>query len=207
MRRITTYVMSSALAAAVCTGAAVGHVSAGGRECAPRTLSQAFAQFGDTNDYFLVDAADFETDGKGKGAHKDWQIPKKAKVVKEQSPWKVNGPKHEKALRIDAETTVTTPEVCVKVDEEFFRFFYKDPGKQGATLTVVVTATSDRGTAQTQWATSSTGKGWQVSPPIALPNVHGETGEQQITISFITGSSKDDRWVIDDIMIDPWKSR
>ncbi len=207
MQRTIRFLLATAMLTAATSIGIAGHAAAGGKLCEARTLSKAFAQFGDNNDYFLVDAADFETDGKGRGSHKDWKLPKKAKIVSEQAPWKVNGSKHSKALQIDSSTTVSTPEVCVMVNEEFFRFFYKDPGKSNAALDVTVTATSALGTATTSWRATSTDKGWKVSPPIALPNVRGENGEQQITISFATGSGKDSRWVIDDVMIDPWRTR
>lgn len=207
MRRSTTYLLVTAMALAVTSTAVAGQAAAGGSVCAPRALSKPFAQFGDHNDYFLVDAADFETDGKGRGTHKSWNLPKKAKVATDQSPWKVNGADHRKALEIGDDTTVTTPEVCVMVDEEFFRFFYKDPGKAGAALSVVVTATSSIGTATNTWQVGSADKGWKVSPPIALPNVRGENGEQQITISFTTSKGREHKWLIDDLMIDPWRTR
>ena len=170
--------------------------------CEARKLSKAFSQWGDTNDYFLVTGGSFETFSVVSWSLSSGAFPR----LGEQSPWKVNGANDRMGLRIPFGGSARTLDICVMVDEEVMRFFYRSPGIRGAQLRVDIDADSDMGSAKGSWTADGSVAGWQVSPPIAIPNVRGEDGRQQIDITFTPAGARA-TWAIDDVMIDPWRTR
>lgn len=178
----------------------VGAASAANIPCTPRALSKAFAQFGDMNDYFAVTDGTFEN---GTGA---WRVSGPAAIATQQAPWKVNGADHTKSLALGSKGAAQTLSTCVTVGEDWMRFFYKASTGKATSLTVTITSTSDMGTASTSVVLPGGGSGWFVSPAIAIPNVRGERFEQDVTITF-TSEGRGANWLIDDVMIDPFKVR
>lgn len=178
----------------------VSQASAAPIPCAPRTLSKAFAQWNDMNDYFLVSDGTFEA-----GAP-TWGLEKNAAVTRGmQEPWKVNGATHNVGLSIANGSRARAPETCLTVGEEYVRFFYRTPSAKNATLVVTVTSKSNMGTASTAVTLANTVvSAWAVSPPIPIPNVLGERAEQYVDIAFVAIGGT---WSIDDVMIDPFKAR
>ena len=92
------------------------------------------------------------------------------------------------------------------VGEDSIRFFYKAPGVTGALLRVEISAESDRGESQSFMQLNGSARGWQVSPPMQIPNVRGEDGRQEIDITF-EAIGRSATWFIDDVMVDPWRTR
>ncbi len=195
--------ITTAAAVAASSVAAIPSAGAGwDQPCETRVMTQAFKQWGDLNNYFLVTGGTFEDNLLSK-----WDIKSGATVVSgEQSPWKVNGRRHTRGMRIPAGASVETLDICVMVDEESMRFFYRSPGVRGAQLRVDIEADSDVGKALGSWTADGARAGWQVSPPIAIPNVRGEDGRQEIDITFTPIGTRA-TWAIDDVMIDPWRTR
>jgi hypothetical protein len=200
---IKRLLISSAAAIAATSIAAVPSAGAGWEQpCEARKLSKAFSQWGDTNDYFLVTGGDFET-----FSVIAWNLSLGTQPrLGEQSPWKVNSALHRMGLRIPFGGRARTLDICVMVDEETMRFFYRSPGVRGAQLRVDIDAASDMGSAKGSWTADGSVAGWQVSPAIAIPNVRGEDGRQEIEITF-TPAGVRATWAIDDVMIDPWRTR
>ena len=205
MKRTHARMLIGGMAAVVATTTlGIGAASAAGTiPCAPRTLSKAFAQFGDMNDYFVVSDGTFEN-----GAA-SWTSTGSTGSINLQAPWKVNGATHPESLGLMPNATAKTPPTCVTVGEDWTRFFYRPTTNTSAygSLTITITAVSDQGTA-TQSVVLSGGRttNWLVSPPIAIPNVRGERDEQWVTIAF-TSTGGAGGWLIDDVMIDPFKVR
>lgn len=200
---IKRLLITTAATVAATSVAAIPSVSANwDQPCETRVMTQAFKQWGDLNNYFLVNGGTFED-----SFFLNWDLkPGATAMAGEQSPWKVNGSKHTRGLRIAPAVRVRTIDICVMVDEETMRFFYRSPGVRGATLRVDIDAESDLGTATSSWTADGSTAGWKVSPVVPLPNVRGENGRQHIDITFTpTGSAA--TWAIDDVMIDPWKTR
>lgn len=193
--------LTGTIAATVLVGA-VGATPAAALEipCATRTLSKAFSPWGDLNDYFVVTDGTFET-----GA-RSWKLDRGVTVAtKQQATWKVNGANHNFGMMLPKGTSARAPQTCLTVGEESFRFFYKTPAVKGATLVVTIQSDSDMGRATSTVTLTGNGtSAWAVSPPIAIPNVLGEDYQQYVDISFtVTGGT----WVLDDVMIDPFKAR
>lgn len=204
MNRTLKRTLLATLAAIGASSIAVAPSAGAGwdQPCEARKLSKAFSQWGDTNDYFLVTGGDFESKGLLAWKYDFGALP----MPGEQSPWKVNGASHRMGLRLAAGSSARTLDICVMVDEESMRFFYRAPGVRGAQLRVQIDAESDMGKASGSWSADGSSAGWKVSPAIAIPNVRGEDGRQEIEITFTPMGSKAS-WAIDDVMIDPWKSR
>jgi hypothetical protein len=195
--------IASAAAVSASSIAAIPTAGAGwDQPCETRVMTQAFKQWGDLNNYFLVSGGTFEDN-----LFLNWDIKPGATVVAgEQSPWKVNGSKHTKGMRIGYGSKVETLDICVMVDEETIRFFYRSPGVRGAQMRVDVEADSDLGKSTGFWIADGSKAGWMVSPAIGIPNVRGEDGRQEIDITFTPIGARA-TWSIDDVMIDPWRTR
>lgn len=175
-------------------------IAAAAGECTTRTTKQAFLQWGDTNQYFAADNGTFESGAGG------WTLSNGSKVVSGQAPWKVNGSNHSKALQLPGGSSATAPFMCVASNEEWLRFFFKDPGVPGASFRIEITVKSGTGTAVNTWETGSNTAGWRVSPQISLPNLRDANGQQWISVRFLPTNNAA-TWQLDDVMIDPWVSR
>lgn len=168
--------------------------------CSTRSTKQAFLQWGDANQYFIVDNGTFES---GTGG---WTLSGGPKVVTGQAPWKVNGRTHSKALQLPAFSSATAPFMCVASNEEWMRFFYNDPGVPGASLRIEITVKNANGMAVNTWEVGSSSAGWKVSSQIGLPNLRDADGKQWISMRFIP-TNNPATWQIDDVMVDPWVNR
>jgi hypothetical protein len=192
----------AAAATTVGTGALPGTAAAAG-SCGARTTTQAFKNWGDTNQYFVVPGATFESGTPGWVFYAGQGTPS---VVTDQESGKVNGSTHTKALNVPAYSTVMPPNMCINSNEEFLRLFYKDPGVSGAQLLVKMEAWSSAGRVVQQFTINASSAGWKVSPQIPMPNKRDANGEQTITLT-ITPIGQAGTWRLDDIMVDPWVSR
>jgi hypothetical protein len=166
--------------------------------CTTRTLSQPFKSWGDSNYYFPATSGTFEA---GTTA---WSLGSGVSRVAENEPWKVAG-SGSYSLKIPSGSSVSTPTMCVNVDEDSVRFFYKAPSA-GASLSVTVWATNSATSilAGTGFSLTSTGAGWQVSPRISLPDARGQDGTENVTIQL---GASGGAWQIDDLFVDPSRTR
>ena len=199
--KLTKITIAAALTLAGLGGAVATGTTVSAGSCPTRTLTTPFKAWGDSNSYFVVPGATFE------GSH-GWSFAGGISVVSDQEPWKINGSAHAKALNLPAYTTAMAPNMCIADNEDSLRFFYKDPGVGGATLSVKVEAWNNSSTGRSiqTYAIGSNGTGWKVSPRIALPNKRDAKGEQWVTIT-ITPINTAATWRIDDVMLDPWIAR
>jgi hypothetical protein len=168
--------------------------------CTTRTVSQPFTNWSDSNYYFPVTSGTFESGSSG------WTIGSGAGSVNENEPWNVAGD-GARSLRIPAGSSVSTPEMCLTADEDSTRFFYKSPGS-GAALGVTIKATNtiSHSLASVSFTiTTGTFAGWQVSPRIALPNVRGVQGMENVVITLTAQGAGS--WQIDDAFVDPSSTR
>ena len=96
---------------------------------------------------------------------------------------------------------------CVSEREDFLRFFVRHPVVSGAKLIVQVSVSDGTKTQEKVYEITSQGwSGWAPSEPMGFPNLRNSKGEQLVTISFrATGTRA--HWAIDDVMVDPFKSK
>lgn len=197
-------VLATALVAGVTAGATgLGAGSASAAGCGTRSTSKAFAAWGDNNDYFVVPNATFES---GTGGWSFYAGNGSPSVVADQAPWKINGASHSRALNLPAYSTAQAPNMCIASNEEWMRLFYKDPGVGGSQLLVKIEAWSSAGRMAQEYRINAGGAGWKVSPQIPMPNKRDANGDQNVTIT-ITPVGTAATWRVDDVMVDPWKSR
>ncbi len=127
--------------------------------------------------------------------------------VWDNEPWRVNGRFDRISARLDPESTLTSVTFCVAEREDFLRFFVRHPGVSGAKLVVNVAVSDGTKTIERAYTVASQScAGWAPSEPMVFPNLRNADGEQLVTISFrATGTRAS--WLIDDVMVDPFKSK
>jgi hypothetical protein len=172
--------------------------------CAARPTSTAFAAFGDTRSYFLMPGGGFESGAPG------WTLAGSSVVSGNESSF-INAQTDSHSLAIPAASLAVSPTVCVSMGENTIRLFVKNSGVSGSVLhlqafvqnpltgLVLSTGVDIQGRAgSTAWAPSS---------PISIPNLLGGVlGTQNLTLVF-TNTGKPATWNIDDVFVDPFKSR
>lgn len=204
LQQFKKLVLATALVAGVTagtTGLVSGSAAASG--CGTRATFKAFAPWGDFNDYFVIPNGTFESGAGGWTMYSGQGSPS---VVSDQAPWKINGSTHSRALNLPAYSTAQAPNMCIASNEDWLRLFYRDPGVSGSQLLVKVEAWSSAGRDAREFRINAGGAGWKLSPQIGLPNMRDAAGGQMVTIT-ITSVGTAANWRVDDIMLDPWKTR
>lgn len=173
--------------------------------CAARPTSTPFAPWGDKSTYFALPGGSFETSAAG------WTLAGGAKVVAGNEPWSVNGNRDAHSLAIPSHAQATSPTVCVSMGDNTIRFFVKNSGVASSVLhvdayvqnpltgLVLSTGFDINGNAAAA--------GWSPSPAMLIPNLLGGLlGTQNLTLVFTTRGAPA-TWNIDDVFVDPFKSR
>jgi hypothetical protein len=184
MRRLFT---SGGLVIAAC--AAVPATAAASCEYGP--VSQPFAQFGDSADYYLAPGGDFES--------LSWSSWGGASVVYGLNPLSLAG--GERSLKLDEGEGVRSPLLCVSRDTPHLRFVAK--GREGQLDVEVRVYRNGRVTDSSSGGVSTSAhRWWAPSRNVDLKVdslAAGETGA--VTVTF---RSQGD-WLIDDVFIDPYR--
>lgn len=169
--------------------------------CGQRTTSQPFVAQGDFNEYFLPQGSTFET-----ASPSGW-VTSKASIVTGNEPFFLTGNRSDtRSLGINDGGSAVTEVICIAAGEDSVRFAYRGPGVQGASLRVDITVISALGTASTAYSVSDSAADWKISPRLPIPNLVDYTGAQSLIVRFTdTGSSAP--WRIDDVFVDPWRTR
>lgn len=179
-------------------------------DCTPRSTTKAFAQFGDTNDYFPVTNGRFEVGSLGLNDElSGWSQATTATIVAENEPWRILGAADQRALSLRQGAWMLSYRFCVQVGEDSARLFVKSPGVKGARLhveaTVIDSDESDSANEAVNTLTiDGSQPGWMPTPRLPLPNVYDARGLQYVTLE-ITAERGD--WLVDDILVDPWRTR
>lgn len=164
--------------------------------CTNRSTSKAFAAWGDTNPYFVVQDGSFEA------TPSTW-VNRNAAIATGNEPWKVLGSTHGKSLKLSSRAVATTAQFCVATAEDALRFFVKAPGVGGSWLHVHIDVVSGVNRATNDYDVVGTSTGWAPSQRIMLPDIRDSSGKQLVTITFsVVGTAT---WYLDDVMIDPWR--
>lgn len=173
--------------------------------CAARPTTTPFARWGDTSSYFLMPGGGFEAGAPG------WTLTGGPRVVAGNETSFVNAMTDTHSLAMPTGSTVVSPTVCVAMGENTIRMFVKNSGVASSNLhiqafvenpltgLVLSTGFDIKGTAgDTSW--SPTGR-------LLIPNLLGGVlGTQNLTLVFTT-TGKPATWNVDDVFVDPFKSR
>jgi hypothetical protein len=173
--------------------------------CASTPTSTPFTPWGDGNSYFLMPGGGFESGAPG------WTLGGGTAVADGNESFFVNDAGDAHSLALPGGVRVVSPTACVARGENTIRLFVKNPGVASSTLhvqayvqnpltgLVLSTGYDIRGTAgPTTWAPTS---------PLFIPNLLGGVlGTQNLTLVFTTNGTPAN-WGIDDVYVDPFKSR
>ena len=207
-RRLTRAVALIASVSAVGGGAlglAAGAASASLLPtCAPRATSTPFAPWGDHSSYFAMPGGTFES-----GAP-NWALDG-ASVVDGNETSFVNAASDTHSLAMPTGAVVVSPTVCVAMGENTIRLFVKNPGVASSTLHVQAYVQNPLTglVLSTGFDVSGTSgpKGWSPTGRLLIPNLLGGVlGTQNLTLVFTTRGAPA-TWNIDDVFVDPFKSR
>ena len=173
--------------------------------CGARAANAPFTPWGDTHDYFLMPGGSFEAGTPG------WTVAPTTKVVADNETFFVNAKTDAHSLAIAPGTQVTSPTECVAMGENSVRFFVKNPGVAGAVLHVQAYVENPLTglTLSTGFDVNGTtgAKVWSPSSRITIPNLLGGVlGTQNVTLVF-SAKGTAATWNIDDVYIDPFRSR
>ncbi|MDX6628349.1 MAG: hypothetical protein QOH00_595 [Gaiellales bacterium] len=196
----------AALFAALPGSASAGVLVASAPDCDNGANSQPFAQWGDSNNYFLAPGGNFESGAAG------WSLGS-ARVVADQEPWRVAGDAGTHALSVNAGGSVVSPTMCVGLEHPTMRFFAHRSGggllaatsslaisarvetSLGLVIDVPVVGLVNGLTNGTSWKQTQQ----QVVVASLLPLLPGEHTPIQFRFTAVGTSD----WVIDDVFVDP----
>jgi hypothetical protein len=151
--------------------------------------SQAFAPFGDGNDYYLAPGGDFES--------LTWSSWGEPSLVSDVNPFALAG--GTRSLKLEAGEGVTSPEMCVSRKTPHLRFVAKGAG----TLMVSVRMRAPGRMTSVSFTMSPTYHAeWAASKIVKLwTSGLGENETGLATVSFRSYGE----WLIDDVFVDPYR--
>jgi hypothetical protein len=165
------------------------------RKGSPRVL--AFAQWGDVSEYVLAPGGDFEEQGA------TWTLTGSAGAVEGNEPFHVGAPTDHLALSLPAHGSATTAQMCIGIEHRTLRLFAKASRRAGALRVEVLYAGRARTLGTIEAAT-----GW--APSDVLPTIVNELAPAHgnaINVAFRFTPRGAADWTIDDVYVDPFRSR
>jgi len=194
-------VLLAALAAAAALAGVAGTAPAraGLLGCDGQATVRPFTPWLDPASYVLTSNGSLEsTTG--------WTLSGGAKLVSGNEPWHVNAPADSRSLSLPSGSSATTPTFCVTLLHPDLRFFAMNTGSALSSLEVDATTTVLGLRVTTPVGVILAGGSWQ--PTLPLPFLDGLLSLTQGTVQFrFTAVGADSGWQIDDIYVDPFKSR
>jgi hypothetical protein len=167
--------------------------------CTTRATTTPFTPWGDSNAYFTLPGATFESGTSG------WSLAGGARVTSGNEPWKVVSGPNVSSLSLPAGASASAPSMCIATAEDSMRLFYRAPGISTAYLRVTIHVTSGVNVADNTYSIGGGTAGWALSERIMVPDIRDRSGQQTVTIKFDQVGTKA-AWQIDDVEIDPWRS-
>jgi hypothetical protein len=167
--------------------------------CGGQATVQPFAPWLDPANYVLMTGGSLETTT-------GWALSGGAQLVSGNEPFNVNAASDSHSLALPSGSSATTPAFCVNLLRPDLRFFAVNSGSPLATLEVD-SITSVLGLkVTTPVGVLLAGSAWQ--PTLPLPFLDGLLSLTQGTVQFrFTPLGAGSGWRIDDVYVDPFKSR
>jgi hypothetical protein len=173
--------------------------------CPASTVSTAFAKFGDTASYALVEGGLFESGAPGWTLRKAEIIDESPEQENQRYYWVGNGDRYEQrrghSLGIDQGGEAVSAPFCVNSEYPSFRFLYKQRWGSGS-LDVSLRWTDTHGTHEAADAALVASRSWTITPVLLLAGKlpAGTTPHVRLVFRPTSGS-----WAIDDVYIDPYR--
>jgi hypothetical protein len=165
--------------------------------CPVTPTTTPFAPWGDVAQYVLAPGGDLEERGS------TWALTGGAGPVEGNEPFRVGAPADHLALGLPAGSRATTAQMCIGIEHRTLRFFSKAGGRSGSLRVEVLFAGRARtiGTiaAATAWA-----------PTDVLPMIVNELAPARgnaIQVAFRFAPRGNASWSVDDVYVDPFRSR
>jgi hypothetical protein len=171
-------------------------------DCAPQpTLANSFSFWNDYGLYTPVPNAGLEDGTKG------WTLSGGARVVPGNEPWRIGGGWHRNALELPAGSSAVTAPLCIDETYPHFRLFARNLGAVGGALKIEVLYFDKGGkivnTKPVDYKSTSTA--WAPTGMVGINVFTSKTTVAAAPVAFrFTPTTKDARWVIDDVYVDPW---
>jgi hypothetical protein len=176
---------------------ALGAAPASAAACADPPTTVAFAQWGDTSDYFAAPGGTFE------GGTGGWTG---GSMLSINEPWRVAGAGDSQSLRVAENQTVASPVFCASALHPDFRFFARPLTRwSSGALDAYVRYVDPLGITQTvPVGTIDGARDWVVAPKLRLTRdlPLPDSGELAMQILF---TARDGAWAIDDVFVDPYR--
>ena len=202
-RAIGVLVAASAVTLAASAPANAGLLVASAENCQPQPASQVFLRWLDPLRYE-------EAPGGRAESATGWTLSGGARIVSGNEPWKVGGGSDAKSLQLPRGSRATTGVMCVGIGHPVMRFFARrTSGWLLDSLKVEVLFEGAGGRVSSlPVGLVLAGGSWQPTLPFPvlaslLPLLPGEKTPVQFRFTPIGGAT----WQIDDVYVDPWRSR
>lgn len=172
--------------------------------CEDQPLSQPFVRWLDYMHYTPAPQGDLEA-----GASQ-WTLSGGAAVADGNEPWHVSGP-GAKRLDLPAGSQAATRAMCAGLEHPTIRFFAKRTGGDaGSALRVEALFETSAGSVEaiTIGLVGGESDAWQVTPPFAVTaNLLTLLPGSRTPVSFRFTPVGAASWSIDDVLVDPYRSR
>ena len=205
-RTVAAAIIATIAAAAFASSADAALLTESATGCDDGPITQPFQRFGDAANYKLLAGGSFEA---GTAA---WQLSGGAKVVSGNESYKVGGATHSLSLSLPSGSAAVSPFTCVGLGEPTLRLFAK---RNSALLGLVSTLN-----VQIQVKTSLGLSVWLPVLPGDLGGGSWHPTAQMPLIANVLPLSASDKtpvrfrfsplfgsWQIDDVYVDPFRSR
>jgi hypothetical protein len=180
------------------SGSSTTSTEASAPGCQAPSTYQAFSSFGDQGWYYLAPGGDFEQSG--------WVSAGTTALVNETDPFNLTASADSRSLRLHEDATVRTPKLCVTDEMPHLRFVAK-AARGGGQLDVEVRLYGPDGRVTDSSSGSvspSDHAGWSPSRRVELKTDSLDPGASGY-IDIVFRSQGD--WLIDDVLIDPYRRR
>jgi hypothetical protein len=201
-RAIGALLATSAVTLAAAAPADAGLLVASAKSCTPSPSSQVFLRWLDPLRYELAPGGDAESTQR-------WTLSGGARVVAGNEPWRVGG-RGVSSLQLPRGSRATTGVMCVGIGHPVMRFFARrTSGWLLDSLKVEVLFEGAGGQVHSlPVGLVLAGGSWQPTLPFPvlaslLPLLPGE----QTPVAFRFTPVGSGTWQIDDVYVDPWRSR
>ena len=174
-------------------------------KCDDHPATQVFASWQDEAVYALAPGGAFEK------KPRDWTFEGGAALVPGNHPFPVAKPRDDTSLSLPEASRAVSPEICLGGDHPSVRFFLRrvaGPADAGLGVEALVTDAAGTEHAVALPAAVAADEAWAPTAPLLaadplLPVIGPGTVSARLRFVPSAGSS----WMIDDVYVDPWRSR
>ena len=203
-RTVAAAIIATIASAAFASTANAGLLTESATDCVDGPITQPFQRFGDSANYKLLGSFEAGTTA--------WQLSGGAKIVSGNETYKVGGTTHSSSLSLPSGSAAISPFTCVGLGEPTLRLFAKrNSALLGLVSTLNVQIQVKTSLGLSLWLPvlpgDLGGSSWHPTAPMPLianilPLSQSDKTPVRFRISPLLGS-----WQVDDVYVDPFRSR